>query len=236
MSIFAKVAAEDDVKNAERMKALATYAEILLGEFDIEPLVEKADLDGGITKAKLDHFQILIESASAQKEFRKEKGTKFEIDNEESLDWYLGKRLEYHNELEAVKAQYDKLLKQISSKATSIDFLFMDQAVAFAGAEYERTGVKTMILPHGTVAIRTTKSSWSIEDEDKLQTWLDKLSVGDKTFFEVYPKTWTRNLDALKLNAEKAFNDPNNKFSVEGLKRDPGGDKVSLRFPKEAAE
>ena len=235
MSIFAKVTAEDDVKNAERMQALATYAEILLGEYDIEPLVAKADLDNGITKAKLDHFQILIESASAQKEFRKEKGTTFAIESKEDLDWYLGLRLQYHSELEGVKAQYAKLIQQISSKASSLDFLFEEQAKAFAADEYKRTGVKTMILPHGTVAIRTTKPSWSIEDEGKLQEWLGGLSTENKTAYEVYPKTWTRNLDSLKFNAEKQLGKENG-LVVPGLKRDPGGDKVSLRFPKEAAE
>lgn len=236
MSIFAKVTPiEDDVKNAERYQHLCTYASIMLGEMDIEPLQEKAELSSGMTRAKLDHFQLLIESAAAMKEYREAKSKAFEVDSQESADWYLSKRLQFTAELEGVKAQYSALISQIQSKLTGLEFMFEEQTKAFTLAEYERTGVKTMILPHGTLAVRTTKPAWSIGDETALQDWLDKLGTGDKTFYEVYPKTWTRNLDRLKLNAEKHY-EKDKQMLVPGLKRDDGGNKVYIRLPKEAAE
>jgi hypothetical protein len=214
---------EDDILQ-ERYSHLCTYAS-LLGVINTETLIEKAGLNEGISDDRLNDFQYRIE-AESRDETPAQPGDVLEINTDERLDWYLAKRLQYHHELEDVKAQYDLIITSIKSKSNSLDFLFKGQAEAYIMNQYKKTGVKTQIYPHGTCAIRTEKPSWKLDNEDELQAWVAQLPDVRKGHYGVTPKRWERNLDALKADAKAGV-------SIPGLKYDEGGEKLSLRYPKE---
>jgi len=231
MSIFSSVKEKAtpailDAGLQQRYDHLCLHAKNL--SIEIDDFLTESGLADGITPEALDRFQRLITVESLRQDILggvyQKQG--FQIDCTEHLDWYLSKRMNLINELEGVKAQYEKLLSQIKARQEGLDFLFKAQAETFIQHEYQRTGKKTMILPHGTCAVRSTQPSWKVGDEAILQEWLEKLSTEDKATFEVYPKSWTRNLEALKFNASKGV-------KIPGLDMDPGGDKISLRLPKE---
>ena len=224
MSLFSGLAvAGKEPPQLEKYQHLCIYAE-LLGINDIEKLTAEAGALPDMTPKALEKLQRLIEVEALRLEISGPE--RFEIRDLGQLDWYLSKRLTLHCELDAVKTQYEKLLASIKGKQNSLDFLFRSQAEAFIMAEYKRTGNKTMVLPHGTCAIRHEKAVWKVGDEAEMQSWLGELSTEDKIEFEVYPKSWTRNLDALKTQAASGV-------VVPGLKYEEEGDKISLRLPKE---
>lgn len=218
MSIFAALTKETDTKLQERYEHLLKHAENL--EVRIEDLLKIAKLDEGITENQLNIFQRLIDSRVWRNSQADEvaEAAQFMIDSQSALDWYLSKRLEYHAELDGVKAQYKVLLSSIESKANALDFLFKQQAEIFAMEEYKRTGKKTLILPHGTAAVRTEKPSWKLDNEDELQSWLARCSDVEKTAYDIKPKAWTRDLDTLKAEADAGK-------KIPGLRHEEGGTK-----------
>jgi len=232
MGIFQKIKnelVETDEQMVERHMHLDTYAAILgVPEYMMGALNEKANLQDGLTTQRLNDYQIAIEVAAAKSEMRAEGHdcTGFKIDSAQAMDWYLKKKLAFSQEREAVKAQYDAILNQIAAKQNSLEFLFEKQAEEYSLARYKITGKKTEIYPHGTVAIVTRQPSLSVGDESALQEWLGNLEPLSKAKFEVFPKTYTRNLDAIKEAVEKGS-------KVPGIHKNEGGDTVYFRAPKE---
>lgn len=205
MSIFnaVKPKQEDDTQLVVRYGHLQQYADIL-GLADIEPLIQKAGLNDGLSTEKLNDLQIMIESAVAQADYRHQihgghGKTNFTITTSDDADWYFKMKVIYRAEANAVKEQYDKLLKSINANINSLDFLFEKQVEDYGWRAYEQDGKKTRVLPHGTIRIKNyANDSYAVADENGLQAWAEKLSPESKDKFGIYPKTWTRNLDVIK--------------------------------------
>ncbi len=228
MSIFAKVKeiTEDPNTLNERFQHLQKYAE-LLGVENSHELAIKCGIAEGLTKLKLDDFQIAIESAKSQTEMRSEQKEPFVINSKERADWYFKVSGALVHEIDGMKAQ----LKLVEAQLKSFDALFKQQTEDWGLTEYAFSGVKTTILPHGTIRIRTQKEdSYSVEDEGELQNWLGNLSVEDRALFKVFAKTYTRDLELIKANTAKGLIDP------PGLKKSEAGNKISLTYPKQKEE
>jgi phage host-nuclease inhibitor protein Gam len=210
-----------------RYDHLKQYAQLLevADDNNLQDMITRAGLEGDITDEKLDRLQMMIENAAARKDAMFEnKHANFEINSADSLDWYFKQQVTLQAQIAAVEAQFKAALAPYKADLNSLNYMFQAQAEAYARARYAQTGKKTEVFPHGTIKVTTYKPSVKIEDESKLQEWLGNLEALSRAKFDVFPKTYSRNLDALK----EAFE---NGSKIPGLVKDPGGDKLKLVVP-----
>ena len=225
MSIFKAVLENLNTELAQRYKLLQEKA---YQHGMIFPDMEE------ITLEQLKKVEATIEREIILQELREDLEIKpeFHIDNEEHLDWYLRKRVDYNAELEAIKAQYEKLKQSTESKLSKLDSLYKSEAEMYTKFNYEKTGKKTMIRPYGTVQLKDEKAKWSIESEKDLQIWLMSLTDEERMEYKCKPKTYDRDLELIKKRAEMIREKQGLEICM-GLKYEPAGLHFKLQLPKE---
>lgn len=155
----------------------------------------------------------------------------FAITDLESLKWYARKKMLLEKELEVVMGQYQREIKALQSDLNQLEFLFGAQAEHYA-FENLPEGKKTLHTPYGSFKFRAMQPSWSIGNEEQLQTWLNFLKDKEKEHYGVKPKTWTRDLDKLKGYAELQRKE-GNLDAVPGLKWTPAHESFSISLPED---
>lgn len=228
MSIFKTIVEQENTELAARYQHLLLHAKNL----KVESVLQK-EFDE-ITEEICNELQDTIDREVMCQEVREQLGLdmEFHINSTDNLDWYLQKRLHYNSEIEAIKAQYDKLKTSTESQLYRLDNLFKEEAEGFTKSEYERTGKKTMIRPFGTAQLKDEKAKWVIEEERDLQKWLASLTDEEREEYKCKPKEWTRDLDAIKARAEK-IRQHQGLESCMGLKWEAPGLHFKLQLPKE---
>jgi hypothetical protein len=227
MSLFSKLAPAGPTLEelADRYKNLMIHAENLeLDPDQVFNLMKRADLvESDLTKDKLDTLHMLIESAVEQNDLRAEAKEIKPIDSAEMLDWYFQQQVIIQAQIDAITAQMQAALAGPKAELTSLNYLYAQQAKDYAERRYKETGKKTEHFPHGSIKVKTqANDEYVVEDEKALQEWLDKLEPLSRAKLEVYPKTYTRNLDAIKERAATGS-------VIPGIKKKPAGDYISLK-------
>lgn len=232
MSIFGQVVEKQSTYLTDRYNALKMHAENL--QVDLQIIGVPLE----ITAESLDEWQKQIDAEALKNEIRTELGAhtqEFHIDSIEHLDWFLQKRLHYHAELAAIKAQYDALIRTTQGNINSLDFLYKNEAEDFVRMECEREGKKTIVRPFASCQLRHEKPAWKVKDEVSLQEWLATLPDDLKQQYGVIPKTYARDLDKVKEAAERVRLE-SGEASIPGLEYDVGGSRCYIKVPKKEKE
>jgi hypothetical protein len=97
----------------------------------------------------------------------------FHIDSERAADWLIGKYAAIDAEIALLRSQADAAVRRLQSDREGLEHLYQSEFEAFARAAIaaDKRGRKSIILPHGTCALRTVPASVRVTDATSALIW-----------------------------------------------------------------
>ncbi len=155
----------------------------------------------------------------------------FGIHDRDSADWLLKKLAGIDSERTLIKAQHEERLAQLKADETRLNNRFRAELDAFVKEEVKQGKRKSLVLPHGTLQVRSVGDTYKVTDEEEAIRHCNE--AASESLNELVMIT-----SELKKNEYKAFAREHMELTGEllpGVIRTEAHESVSIKFGSKTA-
>ena len=105
----------------------------------------------------------------------------FCINSDSTADWLLKQVAAYDAEEKLLKEQHEAAIKRVHSDKESLLHLYREQLESYIAQKIaeDKRGRKSVILPHGTCALRTVPARLKLTDMQQAMEWAKQAAMPD---------------------------------------------------------